>query len=185
VFLTFVIVACLLASGWPAKLWALAAFLLASATDWLDGYLARRLNQTSALGALLDPIADKILVLGLFSVFVMLHLMPWWMLAVIAGREVLVTAIRLALARRRITLVAAAEGKQKMVSQVVAILGVLVLLAVQAWGESHAVSPALIRGLGVVVEVSLWVAMGLTIISGCLFFIRHQAVLKRAVHSPH
>ncbi|PIQ83784.1 MAG: CDP-diacylglycerol--glycerol-3-phosphate 3-phosphatidyltransferase, partial [Candidatus Omnitrophica bacterium CG11_big_fil_rev_8_21_14_0_20_63_9] len=70
IFLTFLTMALLFVPGPAAKAWALAGFIVASLTDWLDGWLARRWNQMSPLGALLDPIADKVLVLGVFLAFV-------------------------------------------------------------------------------------------------------------------
>ena len=181
IVLAFLVMACLFAPGGAAKAAALVLFLAASFTDWLDGYLARRWRQTSPLGALLDPIADKVLVLGTFLAFVQLRLVPAWMVLVIALREFLITGIRLYAASRRLVLPAAAEGKQKTVSQMVAvivILGVLVIreLPGAAWHSDRA--QALMRWA---VDGCLWVAVILTVVSGAAFFWRHRAVLRDAV----
>ncbi|MBI2104214.1 MAG: CDP-diacylglycerol--glycerol-3-phosphate 3-phosphatidyltransferase [Candidatus Omnitrophica bacterium] len=131
IVLAFLVMGCLFVPGWAAKLAALALFLAASLTDWLDGYLARRWRQTTPLGALLDPIADKVLVLGTFLAFVQLRLVPAWMVLVIALREFLITGIRLYVAGRRLVLPAATEGKHKTVSQMVAIIVILAVLVLQ------------------------------------------------------
>ena len=178
IVLTFVVMAYLFVPGWAAKASALALFLAACLTDWLDGYLARRFQQTSPLGALLDPIADKVLVLGTFLAFVQLRLVPAWMVLVIALREFLITGIRFYAASRRLVLPAAAEGKHKTVSQMVAIvviLGVLILreLPSAPWRLDRA--QALMGGA---VLGCLWVAVVLTVISGAAFFWRHRSVLR-------
>ena len=181
IVLTFLVMACLFAPGGAAKSAALALFLAAGFTDWLDGYLARRWRQTSPLGALLDPIADKVLVLGTFLAFVQLRLVPAWMVLVIALREFLITGIRLYAAGRRLVLPAAAEGKQKTVSQMVAIIVILAVLVIRelpsaAWHSDRA--QALMRWA---VAGGLWVAVILTVVSGVAFFWRHRTVLRDVV----
>ena len=83
IILAFLVMDLLFVPGWAAKAAALGCFFVAGATDWLDGYLARRLGQATPLGALLDPIADKVLVLGVFIAFVQLRLVPAWMVLII------------------------------------------------------------------------------------------------------
>jgi CDP-diacylglycerol--glycerol-3-phosphate 3-phosphatidyltransferase len=179
--LTFVIMALLFIPGWIAKATALGGFLLASLTDWADGYLARRWHQMSGLGALLDPIADKVLVLGMFLAFVQLGLIPAWMVLVIALREFLITGVRLFATSRNIVLPAAKEGKHKTVSQMVTIVVILTVLTVQEWMGEEALSAQAITAMEGIVLGCLWIAMVLTVISGTSFFWRHRAVLKDAV----
>ncbi len=176
ILLTFVIMALLFVPGWLAKCSALVLFLLASLTDWLDGYLARRWRQTSALGALLDPIADKVLVLGTFLAFVQLRLIPAWMVLIIALREFLITGVRLFAASRAIVLSAAKEGKHKTVSQMVTIVLILTALIVQELAGETSLTAA----MHWIVLGCLWVTMVLTVISGAAFFWRHRAVLMDA-----
>ena len=80
-----------------------AIFAIASLTDWLDGYLARRRQQVTSFGQLMDPLADKLLITAALVSLVQMELAPAWMVAVILGREFLVTVLRsiAALARRR------------------------------------------------------------------------------------
>src|SRR5687768_12351246 len=80
--------------GFPRELVGAAIFGLASITDWLDGYIARRRRQVTWLGQMLDPIADKLLTSAAFISLVQLGLAPAWMVAIIIGREFAITALR-------------------------------------------------------------------------------------------
>jgi CDP-diacylglycerol---glycerol-3-phosphate 3-phosphatidyltransferase len=102
--------------------WATAVFALAMATDWLDGRLARRWDRTSELGSLLDPIADKILVLAVLVVLVGHGVFPGWMVAAIVVREFLVSGLRLAAVQRGVVLGARDLGKLKTWAQAIAAL---------------------------------------------------------------
>jgi len=181
IFLTFLIMWLLFIPGVLAKSVALCGFLLAAFTDWLDGYLARRWSQTSALGALLDPIADKVLVLGIFLAFVQLGLIPAWMVLIIALREFLITGVRLFAASRHVVLPAAKEGKHKTVSQMVAILAVLILLTTEEWLGRKGIAPEAIEFMRWAIVGSLWTALLLTVISGASFFWRSRHLLRDAV----
>ncbi len=100
--------------------WATAVFCLAMATDWFDGRLARRHGRTSPLGSLLDPIADKVLVLGALVMLVGLGIVPAWMVALIVVREVLITGLRQAAIERGVVLAARDLGKLKTWAQALA-----------------------------------------------------------------
>jgi CDP-diacylglycerol---glycerol-3-phosphate 3-phosphatidyltransferase len=100
--------------------WATALFLVAMATDQIDGWLARRRNQTSPLGSLLDPIADKILVLAALVMLIGEGVAPAWMVAAIIAPEFLVSGLRLAAIERRVVLPARDLGKLKTWAQTVA-----------------------------------------------------------------
>ncbi len=101
-------------------LWATVLFGAAMATDWLDGRLARSSGRTSPLGSLLDPIADKVLVLAVLIVLVDRGVFPGWMVAAIVAREFLVSGLRLAAIERGIVLGARDLGKLKTWSQALA-----------------------------------------------------------------
>jgi CDP-diacylglycerol---glycerol-3-phosphate 3-phosphatidyltransferase len=100
--------------------WATAVFCVAMATDWFDGRLARRHGRTSALGSLLDPIADKVLVLATMVMLVGLAAVPAWMVAAIVVREVLITGLRQAAIERGVVLAARDLGKLKNWAQALA-----------------------------------------------------------------
>ena len=108
--------------GLPVELVAAAIFGLASLTDWLDGYLARRRQQVTTLGQILDPLADKLLISATLISLVQLDLLQSWMVGVIICREIAVTGLRNLAYSRGLTMPASGLGKLKMASQVTAIL---------------------------------------------------------------
>lgn len=105
---------------------AIGIFLAASLTDILDGHLARRRNQVSNLGKLLDPIADKLLVSAALIVLVEKHLAPAWVVVVILGREFIITGLRSIAVTEGIVIQAQVSGKIKMWAQCAAIVALLV-----------------------------------------------------------
>jgi len=105
---------------------AIGIFLAASLTDILDGHLARRRNQVSNLGKLLDPIADKLLVSAALIVLVEKHLAPAWVVVIILGREFIITGLRSIAVTEGIVIQAQTSGKIKMWAQCVAIVALLV-----------------------------------------------------------
>jgi CDP-diacylglycerol--glycerol-3-phosphate 3-phosphatidyltransferase len=121
ILLVPVIVVLLLIGGATADLWALALFVVASLTDTADGWLARRYGRVTRWGKLWDPAADKILVLGVLATLVWTGDIAWWVLAVIALRELAVTVQRQLLAKREVVMAASIWGKLKTVSQLIAI----------------------------------------------------------------
>ena len=112
--------------------WATAVFCVAMATDFFDGKLARRHGRTSALGSLLDPIADKVLVLATLVMLVGLAVVPAWMVAAIVVREVLITGLRQAAIERGIVIAARDLGKLKTWAQAIAV-GLGGFAAAGAW----------------------------------------------------
>jgi CDP-diacylglycerol--glycerol-3-phosphate 3-phosphatidyltransferase len=141
----------LVAWGEPAA--ALGVFLLAAATDLVDGPLARRRGQVTARGAFLDPLADKVLIAGTLTALALHGAAPVWAVAVILGRELVAVEVR---ARSRDGLAATADGKAKTVLQTAA---VATLLAAQAWPSA---------GLGPAAAVLLAAAVALTVLSGVM-----------------
>ena len=100
---------------------ALSIFLLAAATDLLDGYLARRWGQITTVGTLLDPIADKLLVSSALVALVEVRVVPAWMTIVVIGREFAISGLRSIAASEGYIIKASDFGKAKLVAQVVAI----------------------------------------------------------------
>ena len=150
-----------------------AIFGLASLTDWLDGYLARRRQQVTTIGQLMDPIADKLLVTAALVSLVQMDLAPAWMVAVILGREFLITGFRGIAYARGVTIAASSLGKVKMGAQVVAIL--LLIL-----GQDR-LQPFYLLG-----QIALWVVMATTLLSGVDYYRRFNHVLNppRSVGKP-
>src|SRR5260221_7048679 len=111
--------------GVPEEVIGAAIFAIASITDWLDGYLARRRKQVTAFGQVLDPLADKLLISAALISLVQMDLAPAWMVAIIIGREFAVTGLRSLAYSRGVAMPASSLGKIKMVAQVVAILALI------------------------------------------------------------
>jgi CDP-diacylglycerol--glycerol-3-phosphate 3-phosphatidyltransferase len=117
--------------------WATGLFAVAMATDWFDGRIARRTGRTSAMGSLLDPVADKVLVLAVLIVLVGRDVFPGWMVAAIVAREFLVSGLRLAALERGVVSSARDLGKLKTWTQsVAAVVGGLA--AAGAWQDDVA-----------------------------------------------
>jgi len=139
-------------------------FLAACLTDFLDGYLARKRNEETTLGKLLDPIADKLLMSAAFISLVEVGVAPAWMVVIVVGREFAVTGLRSIAISQGIAIAASPWGKYKTVSQVVAV--VLLLLGPAALGK------AAILGL-----VALWFVVLLAILSAVDYFRRFSRQL--------
>ena len=139
-----------------------AIFGVASLTDWLDGYLARRRKQVTPLGQFMDPLADKLLITAALVSLVQMDLAQSWMVVVILGREIAVTVLRSLAQSRGVSIPASPLGKFKMASQVTAVL--LLIL-----GEDVPVFAA----LG---TVALWVALVTAVASAWDYYRRYGVV---------
>src|SRR5713226_7317853 len=113
---------------------ALALFIAGGVTDFLDGHLARRNKLITNFGILMDPLADKIMVCSAFIAFVDLKWIPAWMVVIIVARELAITGLRLLAASKNVVLAAEGYGKHKTVSQIVAIIAILVSASYPQWG---------------------------------------------------
>jgi CDP-diacylglycerol--glycerol-3-phosphate 3-phosphatidyltransferase len=114
---------------------ALFIFIIASLTDWYDGRIARKRNEVTEFGKIMDPIADKLLVLSAFISFVQLDLVPTWMIIIIIAREFLITSFRMvAISKSKSVLSAIPSGKHKTVWHIVTIITILVILALPEIG---------------------------------------------------
>ena|ERR1041385_5613040 len=136
----------------------LTIFLVAAITDFFDGYVARRYNKMTKLGALLDPMADKLLMSAAFISLVELNLARAWMIVIIIGREFAVDSLRSIAAQQGVTIAASPLGKTKTVSQVIAVS--LLILSYEL-GEYKFVA-----------ELSLWVVMLFALVSAVDYFIK-------------
>jgi CDP-diacylglycerol--glycerol-3-phosphate 3-phosphatidyltransferase len=127
---------------------AVGIFVLASVTDLLDGYIARKRQQVTTLGQLLDPIADKLLVSSVLISLVEMHLAPAWVVVIIVGREFAVTGFRLIAASHQVTIPAGVLGKWKMVLEVIAICFII-------WGNQREWEYLKLTGDGLLYIVAL------------------------------
>jgi CDP-diacylglycerol--glycerol-3-phosphate 3-phosphatidyltransferase len=141
-------------------------FIIASLTDFLDGYLARKKNLVTQLGKFMDPLADKLLVMSALLVFVELQLLPSWIVFIILARELIVSIFRAVAASEGIVIAASWWGKFKTNSQMLLIILILV----------NPLIPGTIYPL--LKNIMVFVATGLTVISGLDYLLKNQDVLK-------
>jgi CDP-diacylglycerol--glycerol-3-phosphate 3-phosphatidyltransferase len=139
---------------------AAVIFVAASLTDWLDGLVARRLNQVTKLGTLLDPVADKLLVAAALVALVHIDMVEVWIAVVIIGRELAVTGLRGVALSMDIVVPASKLGKWKTVTQYVAIT---MIIAERGW-------PAGVWLFHATSTLVLWIALGVTVLSGAHYF---------------
>ena len=165
IFLVPFLVVVLLTKFYGREYVGLAIFLLAAITDFLDGFFARRYNRMTRLGALLDPIADKLLMSAAFISLVELGLARAWMIVIIIGREFAVSGLRSIAAQQGVTIAASPLGKGKMISQVIAIS--LLILGYQL-GEFLFIG-----------TIALWIVMIFALASGVDYFIKFSRAVLR------
>ncbi|MGQ9617871.1 MAG: CDP-diacylglycerol--glycerol-3-phosphate 3-phosphatidyltransferase [Candidatus Aminicenantia bacterium] len=144
IFLTPFLVVILLTKFEEKEIWGLSVFLTASATDWFDGYIARKRKNVTNLGKLLDPLADKLLISSAFISLVELKVVPAWIAVIIIGREIAVTGLRSILALKGTAFPASRLGKTKMFLEVLTIS--LLILGKNYLGEFFFIGRALLIG---------------------------------------
>jgi CDP-diacylglycerol--glycerol-3-phosphate 3-phosphatidyltransferase len=176
------------------ELWALwtggILFAWGAYSDYLDGYLARKYNWQSNFGALLDPLADKVLLLAAMLAFVQMDLVPAWMVLIITAREFLVTGLRQLALSRKVVIAASRAGKHKTVSQIVAVSVVLTIICVRATLEQHPgdwdMLLARLGSLGDAIQSFVWggpywfmfYATVMSVLSGLDYMVRNRHVLS-------
>lgn len=148
--------------------WGLGLFLVAAAMDFLDGFLARRRQQVTRLGTLLDPAADKILVSAAYISLVEMnpHIVPSWIVTVIIAREFAVGTLRSFAAAESLVIPAGFSGKIKTTVQIISIA----LLIIHSQVEKE---------FGRLAPISLWAAMLITVYSGIEYFVRFGRLILR------
>jgi CDP-diacylglycerol---glycerol-3-phosphate 3-phosphatidyltransferase len=158
IFLVPLVVAVLLTKDirtWA--LWGASLFLAAALTDILDGYVARRRKQVTTLGRLLDPIADKLLISSALISLVQLKIAPAWMVVIIVGREFAVSGLRSIAAHEGFSIDVSTLGKGKMVTQVAAVVGLILGYQYRGWVQQTA-------------NVLLWAVVFFALISMVQYF---------------
>ncbi|HLS34725.1 MAG TPA: CDP-diacylglycerol--glycerol-3-phosphate 3-phosphatidyltransferase [Bacillota bacterium] len=141
-------------------------FIIASGTDWLDGYIARKYGLITNLGKFLDPLADKLLVAAALILLIEIELAPAWIVIIILSREFAVTGLRLVAAGEGLVLAASHLGKLKTVSQMIAII--LLLLHNFPFANFP------------LDTIFLYIALFLTVLSGIEYFQKNWHVMREA-----
>ena len=161
---------------------ALILFIMAGVTDYLDGHIARARNLITNFGILMDPLADKIMTCSAFIAFVeSTHLKPdapvklaAWMVVIIVGRELVITGLRLLAASKNVVLMAERYGKHKTVWQIISLIALLVVDALNEWPQwlqqlFRSWSPTF-------AIIALWITVILTATSGLIYLWRNRAL---------
>ncbi|MFW6125079.1 MAG: CDP-diacylglycerol--glycerol-3-phosphate 3-phosphatidyltransferase [Pirellulales bacterium] len=161
-------------------------FIVAAGTDWVDGFWARRYGQVTTLGRIIDPLADKVVICGTFIFLVgvpVMSVVPWglrpWMVVVVVGRELLVTALRGLVEQQGSDFSARMSGKLKMVLQCVAAVACLVYLAYGDPAAGPMTLPDAPGWLWATMVVSLWAAVALTVYSGAIYIVAAAQLMRR------
>jgi len=155
--------------------WAAALFSAASFTDWLDGYLARRMGIVTVFGKFLDPIADKLIVMAALIMIIPFGRVPAWMVLVILSREIIITGLRGIASSEGIVIAASDLGKFKTIFQIVAIIGLLLHYDYR-WFFSYD-HPLLLVNMHNVGMFYLWIAFIITVWSGVDYLARFIRVI--------
>ena len=180
IILTFVFMFFLFIPALWAKATALLIFIFAALSDFFDGRIAQKRNMVTDFGKLMDPIADKILVLAAFAAFVQIQLIDAWMFVIVVAREIFITSLRLFALNKGKVLSAAKAGKHKTLSQMVVIfyiLGFIVLkeaiLAFSTWNPSW---ESFFRNS---IYMMMLLTVGLTLYSGLSYLWENRKVITK------
>jgi CDP-diacylglycerol--glycerol-3-phosphate 3-phosphatidyltransferase len=180
IFLVPFLVVVLLTKFDGREIVGLVIFLTATATDFLDGWVARRRGQITTLGTLLDPIADKLLISAAFISLVELGLAPAWMVVVVVGREFAVSGLRSIASGHGLVIPASSWGKAKMFTQIFAVS--LLILAIR---HNAFLVPVINVTLQDLAQAALWLVVAVALISGTQYFARFlQRVVSFTGPSP-
>lgn len=178
--LPFVFMPFLFVQGLWAKVVALVIFIVAALSDFFDGRIAHEKNMVTDFGKLMDPIADKVLVLAAFAVFLQMQLIEAWMFVIIIFREILITSLRLFALNKGKVLSAAKAGKHKTVFQMVVIfliLGFIVLketmLTYFTW------NPAWEQFFCKGIHFLMFFTVGLTLYSGSSYLWENRKIITK------
>lgn len=172
IILACIFISFLFIKGPGAKFMAMAVFLTACITDYYDGYIARKTAGITAFGKLMDPIADKILIIGAFMAFVDMGIIPAWMVIIIITRELMITGIRILALSQKKVLAAEMGGKHKTVSQMAAVISILIFLIIRdmAFGFKY------VEHFRIAVYLLMLTTVGMTLTSGISYMYRNRDV---------
>jgi len=151
--------------------WAALIFVMASISDWLDGYFARRWKQVTQYGKLLDPIADKLLILSALVMLVGYNRIPAWIAIVLIGRDVAITGLRALASSSGIIIPAHEMGKYKTTTQIIAIILLII--------NSHVTINGMSVDLHRIGTIILWIAAILALVSGADYFRKFWGNIRR------
>lgn len=145
-----------------ASIIMVSIFVVASLTDFLDGYLARKFNQVTTFGKFADPLADKLIVMAALMILVQMNLVYMWIVVIILSREFIVSGIRLVAVGEGDVIAASKLGKYKTASTMVAIIVVFIFP-------------------GLIADILIYISLALTVISGVDYFLKNKAIILKSI----
>jgi CDP-diacylglycerol--glycerol-3-phosphate 3-phosphatidyltransferase len=162
------------------KVLALIIFTAAALSDFFDGMIAKKRNMITDFGRLMDPIADKILVLAAFAAFLEMQLIEAWMFVIIVSREILITSLRLFALNKGKILSAVRAGKHKTVSQMAAIFYILIFIVIKETVKSYSVwNPVWEEFFRKSINILMLITVGLTLYSGLSYLWENRKVITK------
>jgi CDP-diacylglycerol--glycerol-3-phosphate 3-phosphatidyltransferase len=180
ILLTFVFMFFLFCHGLWAKVASLLIFIFAALSDLFDGMIAQRRNMVTDFGRLMDPIADKILVLAAFAAFVQMQLIEAWMFVIIISREILITSLRLFALNKGKVLSTTRAGKHKTLSQMSVIFVILIfIVSKEAMLTYSTWNPDWEKLFRQGIYILMLLTVGLTLYSGLSYLWENRKVIAR------
>ena len=177
---TFIFMFFIFSQGLWAKVASLLVFTLAALSDFYDGRIAHRRNLVSDFGKLMDPIADKILVLAAFAAFVQMQLIEAWMFVIIISREILITSLRLFALNKGKVLAATRAGKHKTLSQMIAIFAILgFIITKELMLEFFTWNPSWEKLFQTGIYLLMLLTVGITLYSGISYLWTNRKVITK------
>lgn len=165
---------------WWTKVLSLLIFSIAAISDYFDGMIAKKRNMITDFGKLMDPLADKILVLSAFAAFLQLGIINAWMFMVIISREILITSLRLFALTKGKVLSASRAGKHKTVSQMLVIFVILVFISSQEVMKTFFVwNPKWDSLFRWGINALMWVTVGFTLYSGISYLWENRKIITK------
>ncbi len=170
ILLVPVFMAFMLMDGMLYNLIALAIFVIASATDGIDGYIARHYNQITTFGKFMDPLADKLLISAAFTVLLFYGRMSPWAFMIVLAREFMVSGVRLVASAEGKVIAASIWGKLKTVSQMIAVIAAIILMNNFSFcPENTAI---------LITNILIWISTALTVFSGADYLMKNWDLLE-------
>jgi CDP-diacylglycerol--glycerol-3-phosphate 3-phosphatidyltransferase len=180
IVLTFVFMIVFSLQGLLPKVLALIIFIAAALSDLFDGMIAKKRNMVTDFGRLMDPIADKILVLAAFAAFLEMQLIDAWMFVIFVSREILITSLRLFALNKGKVLSAVRAGKHKTVSQIAVIFYILGFIVVKEAVKSYSVwNPVWEEFFRKSISILMFFTVGLTLYSGLSYLWENRKVVTK------
>ena len=180
ILLTFVFMFFLFCHGLWAKALSLAIFIFAALSDFFDGMIAHKKNMVTDFGRLMDPIADKILILAAFAAFVQMQLIEAWMFVIIVSREILITSLRLFALNKGKVLSATRAGKHKTLSQMLVIFSILGFIVLKEVKLTYFTwDPDGEKLFHQAIYILMLVTVGLTLYSGLSYLWENRKIIAK------